>query len=78
MVTIERMEQKPLEDMLDIGSDVEPWVIDLRAQLVDAGYECGRVEELITSNRARFRLSKHGEFVPLLVERSVQRALRGD
>jgi hypothetical protein len=60
------------------GWTVEPWVIDLRARLVDAGADLGRVDDLITSNIARFRSSKFRQFVPLLVERSVQRALRGD
>jgi hypothetical protein len=58
--------------------DGEGWVIDLRAQFAGAGYEPARVDELIASNVERFRSSKFREFVPLLVERSVQRALRGD
>jgi hypothetical protein len=53
-------------------------VIDPRAQLGDAGYDPARVDELIASSLARFRSSKVREFVPLLVERSVQRALRDD
>ena len=77
------MEQQPLENMLDIRTcvmrvAVEPWVVDLRADLVDAGADPGRVDELITSNLARFRSSRFRQFVPLLVERSVQRSLRGD
>jgi hypothetical protein len=59
-------------------SAVEPWVLDLRAQLADAGYDPTRVDELIASSMARFQSSKFRDFVPLLVERSVQRALRGD
>lgn len=56
---------------------VEPWVIGLRAQFTDAGYDAGRVDELIASSVARFGPSRFGQFLPLLVERSVQRALRG-
>ena len=59
-------------------SAVEPWEIDLRAQLTDAGYDPTRVDELIASNVARFQSSKIRNFVPLLVERSVQRTLRGN
>jgi hypothetical protein len=76
------MQQQPLENMLDIRGRVqpavEPWVLDLRAQLADAGHDPTRVDELITSSVARFQSSKFRDFVPLLVERSVQRALRGD
>jgi hypothetical protein len=59
-------------------TNVTLWATDLRARLVDTGYDPGRVDELITSNLERFRTSKLREFVPLLVERSVQRALEGD
>ena len=76
VVTIESMVQQPLEDVLDIRTGVERWVIDLRARLVDAGYDEGLIDHAITSSLTRFRSSRLREFVPLLVERSVQRDLR--
>jgi len=55
----------------------EPWVSELRQQLVDAGYDASRVDQVITSTLKRFRSSRVHDFIPLLVERSVYRALRG-
>jgi len=48
------------------------------ARLGDSGHDPSRVDQLIASNLARFRSSRVREFVPLLVERSVERALRDD
>jgi hypothetical protein len=54
----------------------EPWVSDLRQELVDEGYDPSRVDQLITSSLERFRSSRIHDFIPLLVERAVNRALR--
>jgi hypothetical protein len=56
--------------------DREPWVYDLRERLVDAGHDGLRVDELLTDALARFRSARLRSFIPLLVERSVQQALR--
>ena len=56
--------------------DREPWVDDLRERFVDAGYDGLRVDELLTAALARFRAARLRSFIPLLVERSVQQALR--
>ena len=65
----------------EAGRDVargDPWVSDLRARLVETGYDCDRVDELITASLARFGSPRIRDFVPLLVERSVSQALRGE
>ena len=54
----------------------DPWVSDLRQDLVDQGYDPSRVDQLITSTLARFGSTRVHDFVPLLVERAVNRALR--
>ena len=55
---------------------VDAWVIDLREQLVEAGHDRRRVEALLSDTLTRYRTTRLPPFVPLLVERSVQRALR--
>ena len=56
----------------------EPWVSDLRHELVDEGYEPSRVDQQIKSALERFRSSRIHDFIPLLVERAVNQSLRGD
>lgn len=56
----------------------DPWVSDLRARLVETGYDGDHVDELITASLARFGSPRVRDFVPLLVERSVNQALRGE
>src|SRR4051794_4509274 len=56
----------------------DAWAIDLREQLVEDGYEGERVDALMRDAVARYRSARIAEFVPLFVERSVQRALRNE
>ncbi|MDQ1429914.1 MAG: hypothetical protein QOF40_516 [Actinomycetota bacterium] len=58
--------------------DAEMWVTALRDQLIQSGYDRRRVDELIVVTLARFRSARLRDFIPLLVERSVRRALDGD
>jgi hypothetical protein len=60
----------------DPDFDREPWVDDLRERFVDAGYDGSRVDELLTATLARYRSARLRSFIPLLVQRSVQQALR--
>jgi hypothetical protein len=55
----------------------EPWVSDLRQELLASGFDPSRVDQVITAALERFRSSRIHDFVPLLVERAVYRALRG-
>jgi hypothetical protein len=59
---------------------VEPemWVTALRDQLVQSGYDRRRVDELVVVTLARFRSARLRDFIPILVERSVRRALDGE
>jgi hypothetical protein len=54
------------------------WMINLREQLVEAGYDGERVDALMGDALAGYRSARVPEFVPLLVERTVHRALRDD
>jgi hypothetical protein len=56
--------------------DAEPWVSALRQELLDSGFDPSRVDQLITTALERFRSSRICDFVPLLVERAVYRAVR--
>jgi hypothetical protein len=56
--------------------DGEPWVSALRQELLDSGFDPSRVDQLLTTTLERFRSSRIHDFVPLLVERAVYRALR--
>jgi hypothetical protein len=56
--------------------DADPWVLDLRDRLIEDGYELARVLEVLTNTLGRFRHAPIRDYVPLLVERSVERALR--
>ena len=56
--------------------EAEPWLIDLRQRLLEAGHDHEHVEALLSNTLARYRDARLSQFVPLLVERSVQRALR--
>jgi hypothetical protein len=56
--------------------DVELWVHELRRQFVDAGHDQREVDAVITATLERFRSARLQSFLPILVERSVQRALR--
>jgi hypothetical protein len=60
------------------SADTEPWVSALRQDLLDSGFEPSRVDQLITTTLERFRSSRVHDFIPLLVERAVYRALRGE
>jgi hypothetical protein len=61
----------------DRSVEAEPWVSALRQELLDAGFDPSRVDQLIATALERFRSSRIHDFVPLLVERAVYRALRG-
>jgi len=52
------------------------WLSALRHELVDAGNDAARVDELLAATFERFRSARVREFVPLLVERCVRRELR--
>ena len=56
----------------------EPWVHELRERFVDAGFDHSRVNELLGESLARYQSGRWRQFVPLLVERSVNQALRDD
>jgi len=58
------------------AAGAEPWVNDLRQELVDEGHDPAQVDQLITSTLERFRSTRVHDFIPLLVERAVYRALR--
>ncbi|MCU1426450.1 MAG: hypothetical protein JWL83_450 [Actinomycetia bacterium] len=55
----------------------EAWLIELRLQFVEAGHDRRLVDEFLTTALARFRAARLRTFIPILVERSVQRDLRG-
>ena len=54
----------------------EPWVHELRGQLVDSGHDEREVDTALTATLERFRSARLKSFLPILIERSVQRALR--
>ena len=56
--------------------DREPWVYELRAQFVDSGHDQRDVDAAITATVERFRSARLQSFLPILIERSIQRALR--
>jgi hypothetical protein len=56
--------------------DREPWVHELRARFVDSGHDQREVDAVITATLERFRSARLQSFLPILIERSVQRALR--
>jgi hypothetical protein len=56
--------------------DEEPWVSELRQELLDSGFDPSRVDQLLATTLERFRASRIHDFVPLLVERAVYRGLR--
>jgi hypothetical protein len=51
-------------------------VIDLREQLIEEGHDGDRVDALVRDAVARYGSARVREFIPLFVERSVQRALQ--
>jgi hypothetical protein len=53
------------------------WLSALRHDLVDAGYDAARVDALLAAAVERFRSGRVRQYVPLLVERSVYKELRG-
>jgi hypothetical protein len=59
------------------SADTEPWVSALRRNLLDSGFDPSRVDQVITTTLERFRSSRIRDFIPLLVERAVYGALRG-
>jgi hypothetical protein len=61
------------------GADSTPpeWLSALRVDLVHAGYEAARVDELLAATVERYRSGRVRDYIPLLVERSVYRELRG-
>ncbi|MDQ1460902.1 MAG: hypothetical protein QOI08_2386 [Actinomycetota bacterium] len=56
--------------------DREPWVHELRGRFVDSGHDQREVDAVITATLGRFRSARLQSFLPILIERSVQRALR--
>ena len=64
------------EDRASSAFETELWVVELREQLVEDGYERNRVDGLIAATLVRFRSARLPDFVPLLVERHVLRTLR--
>ena len=58
--------------------EAETWAMDLRDQLVEAGHDRQRVDEVLSATLARFRSARLRTFVPILVERSVRQSLRDD
>jgi hypothetical protein len=52
------------------------WMVDLKQELVERGYDSNEVEQLIAEAVDRFRSAAVRDFIPLLVSRSVQRTLR--
>jgi hypothetical protein len=58
--------------------DREPWVHELREQFVDSGHDQREVDAVITATLARFGSARLRSFLPIIVERSVQQALRDE
>jgi hypothetical protein len=58
-------------------STTPEWLHALRHELVDAGHDAARVDALLAAAVERFRSGRVRDYVPLLVERSVYRELRG-
>jgi hypothetical protein len=54
----------------------DAWVIDLRQQLIEEGHDGDRVDALVRDAVARYGSARVREFIPLFVERTVQRALQ--
>jgi hypothetical protein len=57
------------------STEAEPWLNELRQELIDAGYDQSQVDQTIGSALQRFRSSRVHDFIPLLVERAVHREL---
>ena len=55
--------------------EAESWAMELRDELVEAGHNPQRVDEVLTATLARFQSARLRTFVPILVERSVRQAL---
>jgi hypothetical protein len=55
--------------------EADSWVVDLRTRMLDEGQQ---VDQVIATALARFRSARVRSFIPLLVERAVQRAFRDD
>ena len=53
----------------------EPWVLDLRQELVERGYDGGDVDSLIAAGLARFASTRDDTLASLLVSRWVTRTL---
>jgi hypothetical protein len=71
------MTRQPLESANPLLV-AEIWATQLREHFIQDGYDQQQVDELIGATLARFRSARVRDFVPLLVERSVRRALNGD
>jgi hypothetical protein len=56
----------------------EPWVSELRKEMIDEGHDAGRVDQVIEASLEQLESGRVRDFVPVLVERSVHRALRAN
>jgi hypothetical protein len=54
----------------------DPWLIELRTRMIEAGYNRGAVEAEINKAMSRFGSARITAFLPILVERAVEQALR--
>lgn len=58
--------------------DADDWVDELRERLVDDGHDQRRVDRAIDTSLTRFRGARVRSFLPLLVERADEQALRAE
>jgi hypothetical protein len=54
----------------------DPWLIELRTRMIEAGYARRQVDDEIDKAMSRFGTAQITAFLPILVERAVERALR--
>jgi hypothetical protein len=58
--------------------EADSWVVELRTRMLDEGHDRQQVDQVIATALARFQSARVRSFIPLLVERAVQRAFRDD
>ena len=63
-------------DTTGAAREPDDWLSDLREKFVAKGFDQRRVELAIDATLIRFRDTRMRSFLPLLVERGVQQALR--
>ena len=69
------MQQEP---SASAAYEADSWVAELRTRMVEQGHDRQQVDQTIAAALARFQSARVRSFVPLLVERAVERAFRDD